>query len=209
MAPTMYDRSELTCRGIGPYPVSVVDHCTILLKDGTKIAVKIWLPTSKAEEFIGTDFGDLKSIRLIFDGEEKKVEFFDLELEYCPTTVISDKGTFPTVMEYIPYRKSDRTAHRDHQRHPWMASHGYVVARPDIRGNGESTGLYFDEYSEQEQADGCEIIDWIASRGWSNGRVGVYGKSWGGFNGLQLAYCQPKGLKAVISLYSTGKRRCV
>ena len=34
----------------------------------------------------------------------------------------------------------------------------------------------------------------------------MYGKSWGGFNGLQLAYCQPPALKAVISLYSTDNR---
>ncbi len=34
----------------------------------------------------------------------------------------------------------------------------------------------------------------------------MYGKSWGGFNGLQLAFMQPKGLSAVVSLYSTDDR---
>ena len=34
----------------------------------------------------------------------------------------------------------------------------------------------------------------------------MYGKSWGGFNGLQVAYCQPPALRAVISLYSTDNR---
>ena len=48
--------------------------------------------------------------------------------------------------------------------------------------------------------------DWISRQGWCNGRVGMYGKSWGGFNGLQLAYLQPPALKAVISLYSTDNR---
>ena len=33
----------------------------------------------------------------------------------------------------------------------------------------------------------------------------MYGKSWGGFNGLQVAFEQPPALKAVISLFSTGK----
>ena len=32
------------------------------------------------------------------------------------------------------------------------------------------------------------------------------GKSWSGFNGLQVAYCQPPELKAVISVYSTDDR---
>ena len=46
--------------------------------------------------------------------------------------------------------------------------------------------------------------DWISQQPWSNGSVGMFGKSWGGFNGLQVAFCQPKALKAVITLYSTG-----
>jgi predicted acyl esterase len=33
----------------------------------------------------------------------------------------------------------------------------------------------------------------------------MFGKSWGGFNGLQVAFCQPKALKAVVSIYSTGE----
>ena len=73
-----------------------------------------------------------------------------------------------------------------------------------MRGSGDSEGLYFDEYEVQEQQDAIEIIDWISKQTWSNGNVGMYGKSWGGFNGLQVAFHQPKPLKAVISLYSTG-----
>ena len=34
----------------------------------------------------------------------------------------------------------------------------------------------------------------------------MYGKSWGGFNGLQIAALRPPQLKAVISLYSTDDR---
>ena len=34
----------------------------------------------------------------------------------------------------------------------------------------------------------------------------MFGKSWAGFNGLQVAFCQPKALKAIVSLYSTGEK---
>ncbi len=34
----------------------------------------------------------------------------------------------------------------------------------------------------------------------------MYGKSWGGFNGLQVAFRRPAPLCAVISLYSTDDR---
>ena len=39
-----------------------------------------------------------------------------------------------------------------------MCSQGYVIMRVDMRGTGNSTGLYFDEYAKQEQDDACEII---------------------------------------------------
>ena len=58
----------------------------------------------------------------------------------------------------IPYGKSTNIAKRDHIRHSWMASHGFVFLRPDIRGSGESSGYYYDEYTQQELDDGCEII---------------------------------------------------
>ena len=87
-----------------------------------------------------------------------------------------------------------------------MCSHGYVIIRSDMRGNGDSEGLYYDEYEEQELNDACEIIQWSANQPWCNGRIGMYGKSWGGFNGLQVAYKQPDALMSVISLYSTDDR---
>ena len=43
---------------------------------------------------------------------------------------------------------------------------------------------------------------------WFNGKAGMYGKSWGGFNGLQQAYKEADSspLKTAISLYSTDNR---
>ena len=43
-------------------------------------------------------------------------------------------------------------------RHPWLASHGFVVIRPDMRGSGDSEGLLFDEYLQQEQDDCCSLL---------------------------------------------------
>lgn len=34
----------------------------------------------------------------------------------------------------------------------------------------------------------------------------MYGKSWGGFNGLQVAFEKPPTLKAIVSAYSTDDR---
>lgn len=115
-------------------------------------------------------------------------------------------GPFPAILEFLPYRKRDGTVVRDALTHPYLAGHGYVCLRVDMRGNGDSEGLMEDEYSPQELADACEVINWIAAQGWSNGRVGMMGISWGGFNSLQVAALQPEPLKAIITLCSTVDR---
>ncbi|QEW19147.1 Cocaine esterase [Marinibacterium anthonyi] len=112
----------------------------------------------------------------------------------------------PAILEYLPYRKRDGTTARDALTHPYFAKRGYACIRVDMRGNGDSEGLMEDEYTAQEQADAVEVITWLARQPWCNGSVGMMGISWGGFNGLQLAYEQPDPLKAVITLCSTVDR---
>ena len=90
--------------------------------------------------------------------------------------------------------------------HHYFAGHGYAAMRVDIRGSGESDGLLQNEYLKQEQDDGVEIIRWIASQPWSSGAVGMMGKSWGGFNALQVAARRPPALKAVVTVCSTDDR---
>ncbi|GAB1364722.1 CocE/NonD family hydrolase [Rhodobacter sp.] len=112
----------------------------------------------------------------------------------------------PAVLEYLPYRKRDGTALRDQITHPWMAAQGYACVRVDQRGNGESEGLFDDEYSAQEMKDALEVIAWLAAQPWCQGTVGMMGISWGGFNCLQAAANGAPALKAVISLCSTVDR---
>lgn len=112
----------------------------------------------------------------------------------------------PAVLEYLPYRKDDFTAIRDSARHPFFAGHGYASIRVDIRGTGNSDGILFDEYLKQEQDDALEVFDWIVEQPWSTGSIGMFGKSWGGFNGLQVAARQHPALKTIITLYSTDDR---
>src|SRR5581483_8676400 len=111
---------------------------------------------------------------------------------------------FPAVLEYLPYRKDDGTAARDYPIHTYFAHRGYVSVRVDIRGFGASEGAPTDrEYSGQEQLDGEQVIAWLARQPWSNGKVGMFGISWGGFNSLQMAMRNPPGLKAIIAVDAT------
>ncbi|MGB3176737.1 MAG: CocE/NonD family hydrolase [Albidovulum sp.] len=118
----------------------------------------------------------------------------------------SGLGPVPAILEYLPYRKRDGTAPRDETTYAVFAKAGYAGVRVDIAGTGESDGVFDDEYSEQELSDGEAVLAWIASQDWCDGKVGMIGISWGGFNGLQLAYRQPEALKAVVSVASTTDR---
>ncbi len=111
---------------------------------------------------------------------------------------------FPAVLDYLPYRKDDSTAAGDYPKNAYFARRGYVGARVDIRGFGASEGRPTDrEYSEQEQLDGERVIHWLATQSWSNGKVGMYGISWGGFNALQMAMRNPPELMAIIATDAT------
>ena len=115
-------------------------------------------------------------------------------------------GPWPALLEYIPYRKNDFTALRDSLRHPWFAAHGYACVRVDLRGSGDSDGLLLDEYLPLELDDACDVIAWIAEQPWCTGAVGMFGKSWGGFNALQVAARRPPALRAILTIYSTDDR---
>lgn len=112
----------------------------------------------------------------------------------------------PAILEYIPYRKRDGTRTRDEPMHGYFAGHGYAVIRVDMRGSGESDGLLADEYLLQEQNDALDVIEWITEQSWCSGNVGMMGKSWGGFNSLQVAARRPAALKAIITVCSTDDR---
>jgi uncharacterized protein len=120
--------------------------------------------------------------------------------------VDAEKKPVPALLEYLPYRKRDGTVVRDALTHPYFAGHGYAAIRVDMRGCGDSEGLMHDEYAKQEQDDALEVIAWIARQKWCDGKLGMFGISWGGFNALQVAARKPPALKAIVTICSTDDR---
>lgn len=112
----------------------------------------------------------------------------------------------PAIFEYIPYRKADMVRARDERNHPWFAARGYVCLRVDMRGSGDSEGEMPDMYTHAELDDARRVIEWIAGQDWCNGRVGMFGTSWGGTASLQASIDCPEALKAVIAVCATHDR---
>lgn len=111
---------------------------------------------------------------------------------------------FPVLLELLPYRKDDSYYLRDYPLYTYFARRGFIMAKVDIRGTGSSEGpVPPREYSEQELDDAVEIIDQLSKMPESNGRVGMWGISWGGFNAIQVAMRQPLALKAILATHAT------
>jgi len=142
----------------------LIDNVWIPLKDGRRLAARIWLPAD------------------------------------------ADQRPAPAILEYLPYRKRDGTAPRDATTFPAYARYGYAGVRVDAPGTGDSDGEFTDEYTEDELATGCAVIEWIAAQPWCSGAVAMIGISWGGFNGLMIGMRRPPALKAVISICSSVDR---
>jgi predicted acyl esterase len=111
---------------------------------------------------------------------------------------------FPVLFEFLPYRKDDSFYLRDYPLYSYFARRGYVMAKADIRGTDSSEGMVPPwEYSEQELDDAVECIAQLAEAPWSNGSVGMWGISWGGFNAIQAAMRRPPELKAILAMDAT------
>jgi len=75
---------------------------------------------------------------------------------------------------------------------------GYSVVMVSLRGTGGSSGC-LDILGPGEQTDVVTAVRWAATRPWSTGRVGMYGKSYDANTGMVGAALRPAGLAAVVA----------
>ena len=105
------------------------------------------------------------------------------------------RGPWPVIYEqrYAPIR-ADRTRLESAE----FARKGYVVATQSFRGAQDSEGTFvgYRSLGLGEQKDGADTIAWFLEQPWSNGKVGSYGASQGGYAQNFLAASAPKALQA-------------
>jgi len=59
----------------------------------------------------------------------------------------------------------------------WFVSRGYVYVHHDIRGSGRSVEGQFQLFSQEEQNDFYDMVEWIAEQPWCTSKVGMIGES--------------------------------
>jgi putative CocE/NonD family hydrolase len=97
-----------------------------------------------------------------------------------------------------------------------LMQRGYAFVMVDLRGFGGSNGC-LDWGGPGEQSDVVSAVQWAGAQSWSNGNVGMYGKSYDAVTGLVGVDKRPSSLKAVVAqepvydlyryLYGDGMRR--
>ena len=103
-------------------------------------------------------------------------------------------GPFPTLVVRTAYGREVASAIT--APHPSVfARAGYLVVTQDVRGRGDSSGV-FDPFVN-EADDGAATLAWAAARPQSNGDVGMYGFSYQGMAQLLAASTHPPALRAI------------
>src|SRR5579872_1544728 len=108
---------------------------------------------------------------------------------YRPATV----ERLPVVLVRTPYTKD--TA-RFAERGEWWAEHGYAFVVQDVRGRGDSDGIFYPLINEAK--DGFDTLAWIAAQPWSSGSVGMLGSSYVGWTQMYAAISRSPYLKAIV-----------
>jgi uncharacterized protein len=147
----------------------------------------------------------------ITHGQEAKTEQpFELKIDFNRRVPMRDRtelsadvyrpkaeGRFPVILNRTPYTKTSAGNFKIAQ---YFVAHGYVVVFMDVRGRGDSDGI-FEPYRNDGQ-DGYDTIEWCAAQPWSTGKVGTLGGSYNGAIQWLTAVKQPPHLAAMIALAS-------
>lgn len=132
---------------------------------------------------------------------------------YLPIT----ENKVPTLIAWSPYGKSAGTAPRyknlfgmlgmgtqwnsgltkfEGPDPDYWVQHGYAVCNPDMRGIAHSEGNTT-MLGSQEATDGYDLIEWIASQPWSNGKTALTGTSYLAFSQWYIAAEMPPHLTCI------------
>src|SRR5919202_3576183 len=104
-------------------------------------------------------------------------------------------GTYPVLLNRTPYGRDSGldTMYFDPRR---VVRQGHVVVRQDVRGRFTSDGEFTPNH--QEATDGYDSVQWAAGLPYSDGAVGMWGRSYHAETQWRAALAQPPALRAIV-----------
>ena len=110
----------------------------------------------------------------------------------------AEEGQYPVILDYDAYESSGA----DIATNVWFQKAvraGYAVVGANVRGSGCSEGGTFSLFHPQQGPDGAALVEWLGTRPWSDGNVGMYGVSYPGHTQFFVAARRPPHLKALAA----------
>src|SRR5581483_160008 len=83
-----------------------------------------------------------------------------------------------------------------HDRGMYFAAHGYPFLTIDCRGRGNSEGQFRPFINEAR--DGHDVVEWLAAQPYCDGRVAMWGGSYGGYDQWTTATQFPAHLATIV-----------
>jgi predicted acyl esterase len=117
---------------------------------------------------------------------------------YLPRNV---PGPVPAILCRTPYGSGNVLPSPGSQVSMY-AARGFAVVMQDVRGRGDSEGVW--EYIRHEPRDGDETLTWLAAQPWCDGNVGTIGGSYPGHTQWMAAMHGNPALKAMVPVVSMG-----
>ncbi|PSG96726.1 hypothetical protein BRD56_09155 [Thermoplasmatales archaeon SW_10_69_26] len=136
------------------------------------------------------------------DGVEVSIAYWLPDKDGCDwnATELPEDCRLPTVLEGGPYFLDgiDEEGFRP-PKVQWFATRGYAVVDMSLRGTGESGGCY--EFKNPKDVDDVDhVVDWIAEQAWSDGDVGMIGRSYDGTAAWAGAASGNENLETIVPI---------
>lgn len=121
----------------------------------------------------------------------------------------SDIAQVPVILRMTPYHMLDKALAPRDPGPPaqWgieFVGRGYAFVVADIRGTYASGGCW-DYGGVKEREDGYDLVEWLGTRDWSNGKVGMIGGSYDGTAANAAAVEQPPHLATIVPISSISR----
>lgn len=100
-------------------------------------------------------------------------------------------GPLPVIFTLTPYNSDTY-----YPRARYFAGNGYVYALVDVRGRGNSEGVFLP--FENEGRDGHDVVEFLARQPWCDGKVGMWGGSYAGYDQWATLQNFPPHLTTIV-----------
>jgi uncharacterized protein len=97
----------------------------------------------------------------------------------------------PAVFTLTPY-----IGQTYHDQALYFAAHGYPFLTVDVRGRGDSEGVFRPLINEAR--DGFDVVEWLAQQPYCDGKVGMWGGSYAGYDQWATAKEFPPHLATIV-----------